>query len=64
MLIEVGVAQSNWTASRMAWTKSTPTCGKPKRISPGWKNVAAFAFYPVRSESVSAFDRTAPDGFM
>lgn len=42
--------QSNWTASRRAWTRSMPTCERPRKTWVAWRNAAACVCYPVTSE--------------
>lgn len=44
--------QSNWTESRRVWTKSTPTCARPRKISLEWKSAAVSAFSHATSRAV------------
>ena len=44
--------QSNWTESRRVWTKSTPTCARPRKISLEWKSAAVSAFFHATSRAV------------
>lgn len=42
--------QSNWTASRRAWTRSTPICERLRRTWVAWRSVADCVCYPAISE--------------
>lgn len=44
--------QNNWTESRRVWTKSTPTCARPRKIWQEWKSAAASAFFHATSRAV------------